>query len=110
MYRGFEVGLLALRIASSGGQRKLVHPTWKRISRKANTIGNENKEKSVPAQGQPITPPKPEEQEPNAMECAGLFPATRHLLDSWLEELGKQVAPHLPETGAATAVQQSLSL
>lgn len=80
----------------SGSSFTLPALLWMNLQ-KASIVGNESKEKSAPAQGQPITPPKPEEQEPNAMECAGLFPATSHQLDSWLERLGEQVTPHCQE-------------
>ena len=48
---------------------------------------NESKEKSMQIQGQPITPPKPENQEPNAMECAVLLPLTSHQLDARLPDM-----------------------
>lgn len=52
---------------------------------------NESKEKSVQIQGQPITPPKPENQEPNAMECAVPLPPTSHQLDGGFPDMFLEV-------------------
>ena len=41
----------------------------------------------MPIESQPITPPKPESQEPNAMECAVLLLPTSHQLDAGLPDM-----------------------
>ena len=41
----------------------------------------------MPVESQPIAPPKPESQEPNAMECAVLLLPTSHRLDAGLPDM-----------------------
>lgn len=93
-------------------EASLTYLWFSSVSGEAKTLRNESKEKSSPAQGQPVAPPKPEKQEPNVVECAVLHLPTSHQLGLQLpevflklreNEIGRTGHTALPETGAVTA-------
>lgn len=65
----------------------LPHPQFASVSREAKTMCKESREVYANREPTHHSPPKPESQEPNAMECAVLLLPTSHQLDAGLPDM-----------------------